>query len=171
MDLSLDFVVKLPKCRRRNRVFQHILVVVDRLTKRRLYEPLETLHTSEFIDAIYRHVFSLYRFPLTTVNDRGGQITTTLWRRLCKWYGINIKFSSAHHPETDGQTESANRVIKNYLRAYIAYTQDDWVDHLPMAEFTASNHINASTGMTPFFANHGFHPRTGIEPPGTYEEE
>ena len=93
-------------------MFQHILVVVDRLTKRRLYEPLETLHTNEFIDAMYRRVFATYGFPLTTVNDRGDQMTATLWRRLCQRYGINIKFSSAHHPETDGQTESANRVMK-----------------------------------------------------------
>ena len=40
-----------------------------------------------------------------------------------------------------------------------------------MAEFATSNHINASTGMTPFFANHGFHPCTGIEPPGMFESE
>ena len=61
--------------------------------------------------------------------------------------------------------------MKNYLRAYINYTQDNWVDHLPMAEFVASNHVNASTGVTPFFADYGFHPRTGIEPPQTYEGE
>ena len=94
-----------------------------------------------------------------------------LWRWLCKRYGINIKFFSAHHPETNGQTEIANRVMKNYLRAYIAYTQDDWIDHLPMAKFTASNHVNASTGVTLFFANHRFYSRTGIEHLGTYKSE
>ena len=78
IDLLLDFVVKLPKCCRRNRVFQHILVVVDRLTKQWLYKPLKTLHTSKFIDAIYCCVFSLYRFPLITVNDRGGQMIAML---------------------------------------------------------------------------------------------
>ena len=43
----------------------------------------------------------------------------------------------------EGQTKSTNRVMKNYLRAYIAYTQDDWVDHLPMVKFAASNYVNA----------------------------
>ena len=171
MDLSLNFVVKLPKCRQRNCVFQHILVVVDQLTKKRLYEPLETLHTSKFINVMYCWVFALYGFLLTTVNDRGGQMTAILWRRLCKQYGINIKFSLAHHPETDSQTKSANRVIKNYLRAYIAYTQDNWIDYLSIAKFTASNHVNASTNITSFFTNYGFNPCTGIEPPGTYKGE
>ena len=58
----------------------------------------------------------------STVNDCGGQMTAILWRRLCKWYSINIKFYLAHHPKTDGQTKSVNRVMKNYFYAYIAYT-------------------------------------------------
>ena len=171
MDLSLDFVVNLPQCRRQNRTFQHILVVVNRLTKQRLYEPLEGLTTSEFIEAMHRRVFSAHGYPLSIVNDRGGQMTSTLWKRLCERYGIKVKFSSAHHPETDGQIENANKVMKNYLRAYVNHTQDDWVDHLPMAEFSANNHINESTGMTSFFADNGFHPLTGVEPPQAYQQE
>ena len=52
VDLLLDFVVDLLQCHRRNRIYCHILVVVDRLTKRRLYEPLETLSTGEFIEVM-----------------------------------------------------------------------------------------------------------------------
>ena len=59
--------------------------------------------------------------------------------------------------------------MKNYLRAYVSHAQDDWVDHLPMAEFSANNHFNESTGMTPFFADNGFHPQTGVEPLQAYE--
>ena len=169
MDVSLDFVEFLPECRRQNRVYQHILVIVDRLTKRRLYEPLTTLSTDELTDAISRRLFSSYGFPISTVNDRGSQLTAHLWKRVCERYGVKIKFSSANHPETDGQTENANKVMMNYLRAYVSYTQDNWVDYLSDAEFAAKNHVNVSTGMTPFFADHGFHPRCGIEPPGTYE--
>ena len=149
--------MELPECHRRGRIFRHILVVVDRLTKRRIYEPLESLSTSKFIEVMNRRVFPTHGYPLTIVNDRGGQMTSTLWKRLCKRHGIKVKFSSAHHPKTDGQTKNANKMMKNYLQAYISYTQDDWVDHLPMAEFSANNHINESTGMTPFFADKGFH--------------
>ena len=61
--------------------------------------------------------------------------------------------------------------MKNYLRAYIAYTQDNWVDHLSIAEFTTSNHVNALTGVITFFADHNFYPQTGIKPPRMYKEE
>ena len=171
IDLLLDFFVKLPKYWQQNRVFQHIFMVIDWLTKRHLYEPLKILHTSKFIDAMYCHVFASYGFPLTIVNNQKGQMTAMLWRRLCKRYSINIKFSSAHHLEMDGQTKSANRVMKNYLRVYIAYIQDNWVDHLLMAKFAASNYVNTSTGITPFFADHRFHPWISIESPGMYKRE
>ena len=72
MDLSLDFVVELPECHRRNRVYCHILVVVDKLTKQRIYEPLKGLSTSEFIEAMNHWVFLSHGFPLSIVNDRGG---------------------------------------------------------------------------------------------------
>ena len=83
--------------------------------KQCLYKPLKTLKTVEFIDAMYKKVFAIYRFLLTTVNDRGGQMTSMLWKRLCSRYSISIKFFSIYYPEINGQTESANRVIKNYL--------------------------------------------------------
>ena len=55
--------------------------------------------------------------------------------------------------------------MKNYLRAYISHLQDDWVDHLSMAEFAANNHVNASIELISFFADNGFYPCTDIEPP------
>ena len=49
--------------------------------------------------------------------------------------------------------------------------QDDWVDNLLMAEFAASNHVNASMGVTLFFADYGFYFQTGIEFLGIYRGE
>ena len=116
--------MELPECHR-GKTFQHILVVVDKLTKRRIYKPLESLSIVEFIETMSQQVFSTHGYLLTIVNDQKGQITSTLWRRLCKRRGIRIKFSLAQHPETDGQTENANKVMKNYLQAYISNTQND----------------------------------------------
>ena len=38
-----------------------------------------------------------------------------------------------------------------------------------MAEFATNNHINASTGVTSFFADYRFYPQTGIEFLGIYK--
>jgi hypothetical protein len=54
--------------------------------------------------------------------------------------------------------------MEQYLRNYVTYLQDDWVEWLPMAEFARNNAYSDSIKTTPFFANYGFHPRLGFEP-------
>ena len=125
--------------------------------------------TKAVLEVLGRRVFSTYGLPNSLVHDRGKQFTAHLWKRICQRYGVKSNPSSAHHPETDGQTENANKVMKNYLRAYVRYAQDDWVDYLPDAEFAVNNHVNVSTGMIPFFADHGYHPRSGVEPPELFD--
>jgi glycosylphosphatidylinositol phospholipase D len=45
------------------------------------------------------------------------------------------------------------------------YQHDDWLDLLSQAEFAYNNTTHASTGIIPFFANYGFHPRFNLEIP------
>jgi len=79
--------------------------------------------------------------------------------------------STAFHPQTDGQTERLNQTIEAYLRAFVSKEQDDWVRRLPMAEFAYNNSTTMGNGMTPFYANYGFHPAamnpTSTEPLNT----
>jgi len=70
--------------------------------------------------------------------------------------------STSHHPQTDGQTERANCTIEDMLRAYVAPHQSDWDEHLIAAEFAYNNSVQASTGFTPFYLNHGRHPHTPL---------
>ncbi|GGV51932.1 hypothetical protein GCM10010495_81700 [Kitasatospora herbaricolor] len=72
---------------------------------------------------------------------------------------MDIKLSSAFHPQTDEQTERVNQILKQYLRCTINYQQDDWTTLLPLAEFAYNNTVHSSTQQTPFFANYGYHPR------------
>jgi len=65
----------------------------------------------------------------------------------------------AYHPQSDGQTEWTNQMMEQYLRIYCDYHQDNWSQLLPLAEFVYNNAKNASTGMSPFYANYGYHPR------------
>src|SRR5258705_8948046 len=71
---------------------------------------------------------------------------------------MRLHFTSGYHPEGDRQTEHANQVLEQYLRGYMNYQQDNWVTLLLMAEFAYNNAMNATTGVSPFFANKGYHP-------------
>src|SRR5258708_4750032 len=77
---------------------------------------------------------------------------------------MRLHFTLGYHPEGDGQMECANQVLEQYLRVYTNYQQDDWATLLPMAEFAYNNAMNATTGVSPFFTNKGYHPEFTADP-------
>ena len=84
------------------------------------------------------------------------------WKHLLKLLGIFCKFSTSYHPQTDGQIERTNQTLEQYLRCFINYQQDDWVDFLHLLDFSYNNSVHSSTGYSPFFANTWYHPRWSI---------
>ena len=120
--ISLDFIVDLPPFK----TFDSIFVVVDRLTKMAHFIPCHKTVTGEettrlFVDNVYR----LHGLPNDIISDRGTQFTSKFWQSLFKILGVEIKLSSAYHPQTDGQTERVNQVLEQYLRCTINYHQDN----------------------------------------------
>ncbi len=77
---------------------------------------------------------------------------------------MELHFTSGYHPEGDGQMEHLNQVLEQYLQAYTNYQQDNWSSLLPLAEFAYNNAMNEMTGVSPFFANKGYHPSLMVEP-------
>ena len=75
---------------------------------------------------------------------------------------MKCHFTSGYHPEGNGQTECMNQTLEQYLQVYCNYQQDNWLDLLPIAEFAYNDAPNATTGISPFFANKGYHPSIGI---------
>ena len=73
-----------------------------------------------------------------------------------------MKTSTAYHPQTNGLTEQTNQTLETYLRVFCSYQQDDWVDYLPLTEFSFNNSLNTSTQQTPFFVNLGYHPTFNV---------
>ena len=109
-----------------------------------------------------RHVFSKHGTPNDIILDRGKHFTSKFWTSLCELLGIKGNLSTAYHPQTDGQTERVNQILEQYLRIYINYQQDDWVNLLPLAEFAYNNTSHSATSLTPFFANKGIHPKLEV---------
>src|SRR5882724_3939819 len=77
---------------------------------------------------------------------------------------MKLHFTSVYHPEGDGKTEQTNQTLEQYLRVYCNYQQDNWSELLPLAKFAYNNTLSATTGVTPFFANKGYHPSLTIHP-------
>jgi hypothetical protein len=103
-------------------------------------------------------VFRLHGLPKDIVSDRGPVFNSKFWREFTAGLGIKCNFSTAFHPQTDGQTERVNQTLEQYLRMFCSYEQNNWADLLAAAEFTYNNTDQSSTGYSPFYATTGYHP-------------
>ena len=159
--ISMDFIEHLPT----SNGFTAILVIVDRLSKQSIFIPTYDTCTSHDLAKLFIiHVFSKHGVPSHVTSDRGSEFVSNFFRSLGIALNMKLHFTSGYHPEGDGQTERVNQTLEQYIRVYCNYQQDNWSELLPLAEFAYNNAPNATTGVSPFFANKGYHPNISIHP-------
>jgi hypothetical protein len=97
--------------------------------------------------------------PKKIILDRDGRFISRFWKELFKLIQTRLAMSTSHHPQTDGQTEKANRTLEEMIRHYINYQQNDWDDLLPALEHAYNSSVHATTGLAPFMITFGQIPR------------
>jgi transposase InsO family protein len=96
------------------------------------------------------------------VSDRGTQFTSRFWERLHEALDTQLRFSSAYHHQTDGQTERVNQILEDMLRACALQYGRSWDKSLPYAEFSYNNSYQESLKMAPFKMLYGRRCRTPL---------
>jgi hypothetical protein len=156
----MDFVVGLPKT---SKGFDSIWVIVDRLTKTAHFLPVKTYYPVITYAQLYvAHILSLHGIPKTIGSDRGPQFVSMFWEELHKSLGTKLLHSSAYHPQTSGQTERANQILEDMLRACVLEFPQKWDDCVPLAEFFYNNSYQESIKMAPFECLYGRRCRTPL---------
>ena len=157
----MDFIETLPT----SSGCDSILVIVDRLSKQSTFIPTMVHCTSEDLAQIFiMHVFSKHGVPSHVTSDCSSEFVLCFFRSLGKALDMKLHFTSGYHPKGDGQTEQTNQTLEQYLRIFCNYQQDNWHSLLPLAEFAYNNTPSATTGVSLFFANKGYHPNLTIHP-------
>ncbi|KAL5550449.1 hypothetical protein UlMin_000625 [Ulmus minor] len=66
--------------------------------------------------------------------------------------GTRLKFRTAFHLQTDGQTERTIQTLEDTLRACVMDFKGAWSKYIPLIEFSYNNSYQVTIGMTPFEA-------------------
>ena len=153
--VTTDLVTDLPE----SHGYTAIAVFVDRMTKMVHFAPCRKEVTApEYAQLFVDHVFRLHGLPDVIVSDRDPRFTSRFWRSLFDLLGTDLRFSTAFHPQTDGQSERTIQTLENFLRPYVERHPTEWSRQLPIAEFAANNAVSVATGFSPFYLHSGDHP-------------
>jgi hypothetical protein len=87
--------------------------------------------------------------------DRDTKFIGNFWRTLWKKLETNLSFSSAYHPQMDGQTKVVNKSLGDMLKSLVTEHHSQWDHILPEEEFAYNDSVNRSTGQSPFHIVYG----------------
>ncbi|GJY80363.1 putative nucleotidyltransferase, ribonuclease H [Tanacetum coccineum] len=147
-EISMDFVTGLPRTQRKH---DAIWVVVDRLTKTAHFLPIrKDFSISRLAEMFQQEIVRLHGTPSAIVSDRDPRFTSRFWKGLQNAWGTRLKFSTAFHPETDGQSERTIQTLEDMLRSCALEWTGNWDDYICLVEFAYNNSWHASIKCAPF---------------------
>jgi hypothetical protein len=114
-EISMDFIIGLSTMQSG---YDSIWVIVDHFSKVAHFIPVKTTcKGAKLVELYIARIVCLHRLPKKIVFDRGTQFTSRFWEKLHEAMDTRLKFSSAYHPQTDGQTKRVNQILEDMLRA------------------------------------------------------
>ena len=147
----VDFITKLPVVAGKDT----ILVVCDRLSKITHFVATTEGTLAERLARLFRdNIQKLHSLPENIVSDRGPQFIAELTKELNKMLEIEMRLSTAFHPQMDKQMEQMNQELEQYLRFFVDHRQKNWPEWLALAEFVVNNKVHTATKVSSFMANY-----------------
>src|SRR3954469_8635000 len=119
--VNMDFITGFPKTQKGN---DAIFVVIDRISKVAHFLPIrESITASQLADLYVSRVVSLHGVPLEINSGRGSLFTSRSWQILQNAMGTHLSFSTTLHPQSSGQVERVNEILKTCLELVLSHSE------------------------------------------------
>jgi hypothetical protein len=131
-------------------------VVVDKFTKFAHFLPLKHPYTAASVAKIFLdQVYKLNGMPQSIISDRDPIFNSNFWKELLCLAKVQLRFSTAYHPQLDGQTERVNQCPETFLRCFVSACPKRWLSYLSLTEYWYNTSYHSAIGMSPFEAMYG----------------
>ncbi|XP_016164614.1 uncharacterized protein LOC107607148 [Arachis ipaensis] len=123
-------------------------------------KPAEVLHSREvaglsidgglIFSAHFQQRQDRFGIPKEIISDNGRHFTDNKLGSFLKKFNIQHHFSSVEHPQSNGQAETANRIILQAMKRKLDNAKGEWAELIPEILWSYNTTIQTTTGETPF---------------------
>ncbi|GKV40125.1 hypothetical protein SLEP1_g47794 [Rubroshorea leprosula] len=132
-----------------------LVVAVDYFTKWIEAKPLSTTTERKIEEFLFNSILCRFGIPKRIIADNGPQFRAAALRSFCNDYGIELTMTSVYTPQSNGQAESANKIVLRGLKTRVLAAHSTWVDELNKVLWSCRTTPSSATGETPFSLAYG----------------
>jgi len=143
--------------------YVYILMVIDTLTRYLFAYPLKSPSAEEVCAALRDGFFNDHSVPAVILSDNGSHFANEIMATMCRIGGIDKRWSSPYHPQTNGLAERVIGTVKEKLSLNVNEASTDWVHRLPSIVSSYRKSFHEGIGMSPHMALFGHQPRSWLD--------
>jgi len=134
---------------------KYLVVAIEYFTKWIEAEPVAQITAHKVQHFVWKNIVCRFGVPRRLVSDNGTQFASQQLGKLCTKVEIKQVFTSVEHPQTNGQVESANRVLLRALKRRLEKAKGTWAEEVPRIVWAYHTTPQSTTGETPFSLVYG----------------
>ena len=157
---GIDLIGELPTAKGG---VKYAVVAVDYFTKWAEAAPLATITAGKIKSFVFNSIVCRFGVPYKLISDNGKQFDSKELGRMCEELGIRRDFAAVYHPQSNGQTEAVNKIIKHTLKAKLDEKKGCWPEELPMVLWSYNTTPRTTTGESPFSMTYGCEAMVPVE--------
>ncbi|XP_060972480.1 uncharacterized protein LOC115717832 [Cannabis sativa] len=157
---GIDLIGELPKGKGG---VKYAVVAVDYFTKWVEAKALATITAVKLREFVYNSIICRFGIPYKLISDNGKQFDCKEMRETCDELGIKKAFSSVAYPQSNGQTEAVNKMIKHTIKGKLEEHKGVWPEELLQVFWSYNTTPRSTTGKTPFSLSYGCEAMVPVE--------
>ena len=126
---GIDIIGKLPPAQGN---FQYAVVAVEYFTKWIETKPVTNMSSFTMKKNLWQNIICHFGVPRNIIVDNGTPFDSQDFRNYCQNMGIQLRFASVRHPQSNCVVERANGIICTRVsKCLVGLPKGKWVDELP----------------------------------------
>ena len=145
------------------RQMKYLIVAIEYFTKWIEAELVAQITAHKVQHFVWKNLVCCFGVPRRLVSDNSTHFASQQLGKLCSDVGIKQVFASVEHPQTNGQMESANRILLRGLKRRLEKAKGAWAEEVPRIVWAYHTTPQTSTMETPFSLVYGSNAMIPVE--------